>query len=118
MRYLFPFFLLLILAACKRPESLSGTRWASRFDRYYNVYVFETDSTGYWREGSFSPGSTQPALGEQNPFRYQLTPYELTIEHQLILDKRVFNRKGKNDNTRFVSIYEYTFGREVLVREK
>lgn len=118
MRKLIFFFALLTAAGCAgRPgKNLAGTTWSSDFDLFHNKYVFETDTTGYSLDGVRTAQGMR--YGEEQPFRYALTPSELTIEHLAILDKRVFMREGSKKNPRFVSIYAYASGREVLLREK
>jgi hypothetical protein len=134
----------LVIAGCSRPGeagnaekeyqkkfSLKGTEWVSEFYHYRNKYYFETDSTGYAQHGQFAwscPVDTI-ALGitgdsilysNNEPFRYWLNDTVLQLQFLSALgpDRRKFYLYMQEEQQRFRSDHEYSYGREYLDQEK
>lgn len=113
----------LILAACsgKKQESLQSTCWSSNFYYYHNQYCFITDSTGQNRDGMLGIAMGDSTkfyadsiyMDDERHFTYTLKDTVLTIK---IVNEyeRTFYRKLDSGRVSYISLQEYTYGREQL----
>jgi hypothetical protein len=104
---------------------LKNTHWISKFYHYQNKYFFETDSTGSSQDGQLlwsTPVDTalyhnsmdSIMFYDPRAFVYSLKDTVLTIVYK---DTSARSRSFHwRKDTAFVSVYEYTYGHEVLFK--
>lgn len=142
----FLFLGVFVLSACKNDETtthknnpkktdntLKGSEWSSEFYYYHNRYFFETNSIGYSEDGQYGWSTAiDPELynnskdsilyEDKEAFTYKLVDSVLTITYKSKEEgnePRIFYlEKRKNKEIVFRSEYEYTYGREYLIKNK
>lgn len=112
------------------PDKLKGTSWESDFYHYHNNYFFKTDSTGYSEDGQLAwscPIDTVALhISGDSILILNKSSFTYTLKDTLLMIRYTDPHHAETDTTRtfymekdlegvtLVSLYEYTYGREVL----
>jgi hypothetical protein len=108
---------LLLCYAFQQKKTLKGTVWKSTYFKYDNFYHFETDTSGYL-ESITHPFEGKP-MTDKDDFTYKIKGDTLRLFMRDPNEiKYVYVHKKEGSSYIYISVFEFSMGKEILRQEK